>query len=807
MTAAAHDVVMFEEAQALARRRRARIWLPVGIVVTILLALLSIAYYDYKTMRADALALSQGVIANLQSRIETEVAAYLKPIPQMIRLSVDVLTDQQLSDVQRQLIEPLGVGIVESTPQLTALFIGSPKGEFFMVRRLRDGDEEGLETKWILKPQDESDTLQMRITRRGPEGDVVSDGLVPWDGYDPRTRPWFEGATEVQSVFWTDVYPFFTGQTAGITGSKAHRDPAGELVAVVGADVQLESLSRFLNTLAVGKTGIALIVDNEGRVIAHPSADLMTQDAKGQLRLMRVADLEDPVVQRAFDRFQVEGHGRRDFELASRRYISSASSLHHLLQRDWSILVVVPEDDFVGFVVTNVGSTLGMGLGVIALAALLAGLLIRQGLRTDREAMRILEREAQLDAQSDAFGSLAMQSRLFDSTGAQVLAPVTEALARASRVRRASLWQLVPGGESLRCIDCFDQETEGHTQGTVVTRSEHPGLFSLLEAGETVREIDASRNDRLASLYHGYLSPLGCLALLSVPVVARGGFTGVLWLEDGGRRREWPKQLESFVRAVANLLAMRESVGERTTTAPPGTAAVAEAQATTQVEQRPVGERSSELCDIDPGLGTRRAAAFTARLAQRAEQAGVASADVIDRLAVMALRLTDAVALAEPVSGSGKESAIAYLIRELETAASTHGLSYLKFLTDQVVAAVDPQEDVTQGAARLADFALAVQHICERLFASKRTHLAFRIGMDLGPVISTVVGTERRTFNLWGEAAHMAATMADTSLPGRIQVTETVYHALNKHYVFQLRGHHYLEGVGEFSTYLLSGRL
>ena len=51
----------------------------------------------------------------------------------------------------------------------------------------------------------------------------------------------------------------------------------------------------------------------------------------------------------------------------------------------------------------------------------------------------------------------------------------------------------------------------------------------------------------------------------------------------------------------------------------------------------------------------------------------------------------------------------------------------------------------------------------------------------------------------------MAGQMADTSLPGAIQVTRPVYQLLQQRYLFQQRGHHYLEGVGEFSTYLLSG--
>src|SRR5690606_39957491 len=105
--------------------------------------------------------------------------------------------------------------------------------------------------------------------------------------------------------------------------------------------------------------------------------------------------------------YRVEHSGHRDFELNGRRYISSVSSLEGLLQRDWAVLVVVPEDDFVGFVGDNVRQTLVMGLAILALAALLAWLVIRQGLRTDRAALRVLEREAELEAEARAFGQLA----------------------------------------------------------------------------------------------------------------------------------------------------------------------------------------------------------------------------------------------------------------------------------------------------------------------------------------------------------------------------------------------------------------
>ena len=69
------------------------------------------------------------------------------------------------------------------------------------------------------------------------------------------------------------------------------------------------------------------------------------------------------------------------FDVDRRRYISTASSLHTTIGRHWSVLIVVPEEDFVGFVTRNNRQALAMSLVIVSLASLLAGLLVVQGLR------------------------------------------------------------------------------------------------------------------------------------------------------------------------------------------------------------------------------------------------------------------------------------------------------------------------------------------------------------------------------------------------------------------------------------------
>lgn len=808
MVTSGFDETGFEEARAIARRRRNRIFLPIFVVAIMLAALIGIALYDYKAMRADALALSKGVIVNLQSRIETEVETYLRPISGIMHLSRELIADTETIKVTKASMEAFGIGMLHNTPQVNALFIGMADGDFLMVRRYQKDQQQALETKHIRRTTGDADDREIAFTRRDSDGGIVSDSVQPWDQYDPRTRPWYEGAGEKRDMYWTDVYPFFTNRTAGVTASIPLFDQREELRAVVGADVTLESISQFLGGLTIGKTGQAVIVDDQGRLIAHPKAELIREDGDGKPRLARVSDLKDPIISRAFDRYRVEGHGRRDFDLENRRYISSVSSLKHLLQQDWSILVVVPEDDFVGFVVDNVSKTLMMGLSVIGLAGLLAAVVVRQGLRTDRDAVRVLEREADLDAQGEAFGRLAGGQVHGSGVGAEAaLATVTESLANAARVRRVSIWKLAADADALHCIDCFDRETEGHTEGTCLSKAEHPELFNALAQQQMLTVADVSDDPRLSSLHHSYLGPLGCHAIIAAPVMAGDVIDGWIWLEDQ-KRSGWSGHTESFLRAIANLLAMRASLSGdvlvdrqgRGMGQPPVDADIPDGPAT-------VGRSGLTHQGLDTSLGRQRATAFTARLAARAESSGHPRAEVIEHLAVMSLRFTDAMALAEQMDADRAEPTVAGLLHELQSAAGRHQVGYLKFMSDQVVASVDPGEPSDLALEHIVEFALDAERICVTMLTSHNAPLAFRIGIDIGPAIGSLIGVEHRSFAYWGEAVQTAMDMADSGLPGKIQVTQAVYQRLNQRFLFQLRGHHYLEGFGEFSTYLLGDRL
>lgn len=81
---------------------------------------------------------------------------------------------------------------------------------------------------------------------------------------------WYQGATEAEDkVIWTE--PFVDASTGEVVvaAAKAHYD-GDELVGVVAVDIQVQELIDMTNNIEIGETGYAVILDETGRLIAHP---------------------------------------------------------------------------------------------------------------------------------------------------------------------------------------------------------------------------------------------------------------------------------------------------------------------------------------------------------------------------------------------------------------------------------------------------------------------------------------------------------------------------------------------------------
>ncbi|MEJ2475719.1 MAG: cache domain-containing protein, partial [Desulfobacterales bacterium] len=169
-----------------------------------------------------------------------------------------------------------------------------------------------------------------------------------------------------------------------------------ERLGVFGLDIEVKEISEFLKTLKIGRNGEEIIIDADGYIVAHPEIQKIVKREGDVYKPIRVEELGNPVLNRAYNRFLIDGYGHRDLIVEGQRYLSSAFMLPQETLLDLSVFVLVPEEDFVGFVSRNNRNILLMSAGIVVLAAIMAGLLVFQALRAERTAQRVLDRQHEL---------------------------------------------------------------------------------------------------------------------------------------------------------------------------------------------------------------------------------------------------------------------------------------------------------------------------------------------------------------------------------------------------------------------------
>jgi class 3 adenylate cyclase len=790
---------------------------PIGFVVVVLAALLAIIVYSYFSNRRDALALSQEVLGAIERRIAGELDAFIVPIEDTVQLTADFLENTPFDIRNRDLLEPLAFRVLGNLSQVSNFIVADLQGNFLMVARQPDG---ALHTKIIER----SDAAAARTTwiRRDPAGNVVDEETVFDDPYDPRERPWYTGAVNREEPNWSEFYIFFTSQTHGATISLPIMGKNDERLGVFGLDVELKEVSAFLETLKIGQNGEAIIIDEEGYIVAHPEIKKMVRKEGDLYKPVLVEELGNPVLNRAYNRFRIDGHGHRDLVVDGQRYLSTAFLMPQKTGLDLSVFVFVPEEDFVGFVGRNNRNIILMSAGIVLLAAIMAGLLVFQGLRAERNARQVLDRQHQLEAQSRAFSELSSSAAVFDAEDMESFGQLTEIVTGAVNLRRSSLWNYDDGGQFLKCIDSYDRESYGHTQGTVLNRIDFPVLFDLLQNGEEIEAIDAETDTRLAELYRVYLQPLGCESLLAVPIRYHGQTVGALWFEHDRQHDGWSSEEISFAHAIADMLALRLSVDpacirafaqseeDIETAAAPGALSPQPSPVAgdIQPEGHPVAPAITRQHSGPQSVGAKAPiTSFLDRLKAGGIDPDQTAADIFPEMTVLVLKFTDTFSLAGRITDSESTTTVDQMVGHLEDLVTAQGIDYMKVMGEEIVCAAGFESGPEDHAALIADLALGIQNHCSGLFASLNTAMEFRVGIDTGAVLGSSVGRKAKTYNIWGESVRFASKMADSGLPGGIQVSEITYRRLRARYLFKLRGHYYLPAIGEISTYLLTGRI
>lgn len=181
-----------------------------------------------------------------------------------------------------------------------------------------------------------------------------------------------------------------------------------------------------------------------------------------------------------------------------------------------------------------------------------------RGIDLDMTRWKTVEEEresanARVLRQRTALAALASKG-FKERDGGNFLRLITETIATALKVSRASHWEFRDDGATLCCTDLYDATSGGHSSGESLDTSLFPGYFDVIRGEATIAVHDALKDPRMAGLVEGYILPLGILSILEAGVYSEGCLTGVICIESVDVARDWHPDEESFIAAVATFV-------------------------------------------------------------------------------------------------------------------------------------------------------------------------------------------------------------------------------------------------------------
>jgi class 3 adenylate cyclase len=144
------------------------------------------------------------------------------------------------------------------------------------------------------------------------------------------------------------------------------------------------------------------------------------------------------------------------------------------------------------------------------------------------------------------------------------------------------------------------------------------------------------------------------------------------------------------------------------------------------------------------------------------------------------------------------------LFARFDELVAERGLEKIKTIGDAYMVAGGIPEPVADHAARVVDLGLAMieaaKHEGDRIAG-----LQLRIGVHSGPVIGGVIGNRKFAFDIWGETVNIASRLESQGVPGRIQVSDATWTAVEQQFEAEHVGLVQIRGYGPMDTYTIVG--
>ena len=223
-------------------------------------------------------------------------------------------------------------------------------------------------------------------------------------------------------------------------------------------------------------------------------------------------------------------------------------------------------------------------------------------------------------------------------------------------------------------------------------------------------------------------------------------------------------------------------------------------------QRRIIEEQAAALAEAQATAERLLRNVLPAKIAERLEAGETSIADWFDDATVLFADLVGFTELAARLEPRATLDLLDRLFTGFDAQAQRHGLEKIKTIGDAYMVVGGVPERSTDHPARVVAMGLDLFDHTALVAADLGLPLDLRIGIHTGPLVAGVIGTQKFSYDLWGDTVNVASRLESRGIAGSLQMSEATW--LRVRYIVEAtpRGTIELKGHGTMATYLVSRR-
>ncbi|MFM9266263.1 hybrid sensor histidine kinase/response regulator [Tychonema sp. BBK16] len=340
----------------------------VPFVLQIVGAVGLVGYLSFRNGQKAVNNLASQLMSEVSSRVEQNLQVYLTTPHQINQSKLDavklgLLNINDLSSWEKYLWRQ-----VQLYPYINFTSIGNKNGEYRTGEKLSNGS-------LMINVSGKSTEFDFYSYNTNNTGDRTTLATSV-KNFDIRQHPSYQNAAKAGKPTWSSIYISFLEPTLIISALQPVYDDKKQLEGVLITALRLDHIGQFLNSLRVGKSGQAFIIERNGTLLATSTSEKPFRTRDNKKELFTAQESVNPSTQAtakyvaAYFRElkEIKKSYLLNFEIEKKRQFITVLPFQDGKSLDWLIVVVVPEADFTEEIDANTRMTIWLCLAALAVA-------------------------------------------------------------------------------------------------------------------------------------------------------------------------------------------------------------------------------------------------------------------------------------------------------------------------------------------------------------------------------------------------------------------------------------------------------